>query len=116
MKKYSLVFIIGSLITLASCGSSNKVDQTSQVQNSTQTETRSSTRERPQQGNRQGPPSVDEIFKMDTNNDGLLAKSELKGRLLEDFTKIDTNKDGFISKEELESRPKPQRGQGRQRN
>lgn len=61
------------------------------------------------QGRQQGPPSVDEIFKMDTNGDGKLSKSEIKGPLLNDFAKVDTNNDGFISKSELENAPKPQR-------
>ena len=64
-----------------------------------------------QNSRRQGPPSVDEIFKMDTNQDGKLERSELNGRLLQDFAKIDTNEDGFITREELENAPKPQRGQ-----
>ena len=68
-------------------------------------------------GNRGGgPPSVEEIMKMDANGDGLLAKSELSGPLKSDFAKIDTNKDGFLSKEEVKNAPKPQRGQGPPRN
>ena len=70
----------------------------------------------PRQGERAGPPSTDEIFKMDANNDGKLSKSEVKGPLQRDFSMIDTNKDGFISREELENAPKPQRGQGPPRN
>lgn len=64
----------------------------------------------------QQPPSVDEIIaQMDANKDGKLAKSEVKGRLLEDFAKIDTNEDGFLSKAELEKAPKPQKGGNGQR-
>lgn len=67
-------------------------------------------RERPDQ------PSVDDIFKMDANNDGKLAKSELEGPLLNDFEKIDSDGDGFITKTELENAPKPKRRQGPPRN
>lgn len=66
---------------------------------------------RPPQGERGGPPSIDEIFKMDANKDGKLSKDEIKGPLQRDFAKIDTNEDGFISREELENAPKPPRGQ-----
>lgn len=62
---------------------------------------------RPQKGER---PSLDEIFKMDTNEDGKLDKSEVEGQLLQDFAKIDTDKDGFLSRKEINSTPKPQKG------
>ncbi len=62
--------------------------------------------------NKKGPPSIDEIFKMDSNADGKLSKSEIKGPLLRQFDTIDSNKDGFITKEELQNAPKPNRGQG----
>ncbi len=52
------------------------------------------------------------IFEMDTNNDGLLSKSEVKGPIVNDFDQIDTNGDGYISKEEFEKAPKPQRNGG----
>lgn len=62
----------------------------------------------------QGPPSVEEVFKMDSNSDGVLSKTEVKGPLLNDFDKIDTDGDGFLSKTEVENAPKPERGgQGR---
>lgn len=65
-----------------------------------------STNNRPQQG---GKP---DIFEMDTNNDGKLSKSEVKGPIANDFDSIDTNGDGYISKEEFEAAPKPERGGG----
>lgn len=58
---------------------------------------------------RNARPSVDDVFEMDTNNDGKLSKSEVKGPLEKDFDKIDSNGDGFITKEELNNAPKPQR-------
>ncbi|WP_108804168.1 hypothetical protein [Aquimarina sp. Aq107] len=55
-------------------------------------------------------PSVEEIFKMmDENEDGKLAKEEVKGPLERDFAKIDLDEDGFITKEELKKAPKPER-------
>ncbi len=68
------------------------------------------------QRERGGPPSIDEIFAMDANNDGKLAKSEIEGPLLRDFSTIDTNEDGFITRSELENAPKPQRRQGPPKN
>ena len=65
--------------------------------------------QRGQRGDRTEPPSVEQVFKMDVNNDGKLSKSEVKGRLLERFTDIDTDKDGFISKTEFSNAPKPKR-------
>jgi Ca2+-binding EF-hand superfamily protein len=59
---------------------------------------------------KQKPPTFSELLKeLDKNEDGKLAKAEVKGPLKENFTKIDTNEDGFISKEELEKAPKPER-------
>lgn len=71
---------------------------------------------RADRGDRQGPPSVDEIFKMDANNDGKLSETEVTGRLKENFDKIDSDKDGFITKEEFENAPRPERGQRKRRN
>ena len=62
-----------------------------------------------QQGSNRGG---EDIFKMDTNKDGLLSKSEVKGPIANDFDKIDLNNDGFISKDELAKAPKPGRGSG----
>ena len=54
------------------------------------------------------PPTYAKLLKeMDANEDGKLAKAELKGPLKDDFKKIDTNEDGFISEKELEKAPKP---------
>ena len=93
--------ILASIITLTVIGCS------AQNTNSDREDDR-----RPPRGERGGPPSVEEIFKMDANKDGKLAKSEIKGPLRRDFEKVDTNKDGFITKTELKNAPKPERGQG----
>lgn len=67
-----------------------------------------------QSQNRQGgktPPTFAALIKeMDANEDGKLAKDELKGPLKENFTTIDTDEDGFITKEEFDKAPKPKRG------
>lgn len=49
------------------------------------------------------------LEKMDTNKDGKIAESEVKGPLKEKFSEVDTNKDGFISEEEFKNAPKPKR-------
>tara|TARA_R110002050_G_scaffold143941_1_gene269354 strand:+ start:99 stop:377 length:279 start_codon:yes stop_codon:yes gene_type:complete len=55
------------------------------------------------------PPTYSELLeKMDANDDGKLAKDEVKGPLKDSFSKIDTDEDGFISKEEFEKAPKPE--------
>ncbi len=58
-------------------------------------------------------PRINQLFsQMDSNNDGLLSKSEVKGPIQNDFAKIDSDNDGFISKEELAKAPKPQGNRG----
>jgi len=49
-------------------------------------------------------PDPDELLRMmDTNNDGKLDRSEVRGPLQNDFDRLDQNKDGFLSSEELTS-------------
>ena len=65
------------------------------------------------QRQRGGQPSVEKLLtEMDSNKDGKLSESEVKGPLKTDFSKIDTDDDGYLSEEELENAPKPER-QGR---
>ncbi len=61
------------------------------------------------------PPTFAELLKqMDKDEDGKLAKSEIKGPLKDDFTKIDTDEDGFITEKEFKKAPKPDKqGQSR---
>ncbi|AUC75516.1 MBL fold metallo-hydrolase [Olleya sp. Bg11-27] len=50
-------------------------------------------------------PSFDKMLeKMDTNADGKLSKSEVKGKLKDNFNNRDKNKDGYITKDELDRR------------
>lgn len=68
--------------------------------------------EKPQsERGKKGRPSLDDIFKMDLDNDGLISKEEVKGPLQRDFDKIDSDGNGFLNREEVENAPKPQRGQ-----
>jgi hypothetical protein len=54
-------------------------------------------------------PSTTELLEqMDSNGDGKLSESEVKGPLKDFFSKIDSDKDGFLTEEELENAPKPQ--------
>lgn len=78
-----IIIMAFSLAVLMSCG--NKQSQKEKSQHSTS----------------------ELISQMDSDNDGKLSKTEVKGPLQNDFSKIDTNDDGFISKEELEKAPKP---------
>ena len=100
MKNIQISFAIILFTLLVSCKSQKQTTNTQPA-------------ERPQthQGNRQGPPSIEELFKMDADGDGKLSKSEIKGPLLDQFSKIDTNGDNLLSKKEVENAPKPQRGQ-----
>ena len=64
-----------------------------------------------QSGNdRKEPPTYAQLLeKMDKNEDGKLAKAELKGPLKKKFAEIDTDEDGFITEEEFKKAPKPER-------
>jgi Ca2+-binding EF-hand superfamily protein len=54
-------------------------------------------------------PNTTELLKeMDSNEDGKLSESEVKGPLKDFFSKIDSDNDGFLTVEELENAPKPQ--------
>lgn len=56
------------------------------------------------------PPTFSELLKeMDKNEDGKLAKSEIKGPLKKGFDEVDTDKNGFISESEFKKAPKRQR-------
>jgi len=95
---------------------SNKVQTTDASQNA---EVRNNDRgDRPARGERKARPSVEEVFKMDVNNDGKLSKIEVEqeANLLRGFDSIDTNSDGFITVEEFQNAPKPERGRRPQRN
>lgn len=99
-----VLLIVGSIVA---CKSQKETIDGQQTEQTQQAERR---------GSRQGPPSMEKVFQMDSNNDGKLSKTEVKGRLQKDFDKIDTDKDGFITKEEFEKAPKPSKGQRPPRN
>ncbi|MDA8693246.1 EF-hand domain-containing protein [Saprospiraceae bacterium] len=100
----NLIILMLSIAFMFSCKSKNAA--------TTETEYKANDRaDRSQRGGRKGPMNIDEVFKMDVDGDGFLSKSEVKGRLSDNFDKIDTNGDAKISREELENAPKPERGQ-----
>lgn len=67
--------------------------------------------QRPQSGAGGQPPPADEIMAhMDSDQDGKLSQSEIKGPLQRMFTEIDANGDGYLSLEELNNAPKPRGG------
>jgi len=108
--------VLAGLIALIGMGCGSKKEMTDSNAAETQTQNRSDRNNN--RGDRKAPPSVDEIFKMDVDSDGFLSKSEVKGRLLEDFEKFDTDGNGLISRAEFENAPRPERKRrgGGQRN
>ena len=107
MKNILLILFTLTMMIGVSCGSTkNTVPQET---------TPPPEKEMGAQGERRGgPPSVDQLFhQLDTNEDGQLSKSEVKGPLLEQFDAVDTNGDGLLSRKEVENAPKPpRRGEG----
>lgn len=101
MKRVFKIYFLGIVaFSIASCAS---------LKSDTNTE-----EQRPS-GQQGAPPSFSRLLtEMDTNKDGKLEKSEVKGRLANDFSKIDSDGDGYITQTEFEQAPKPQRG-GEQR-
>ncbi|CAZ97467.1 YHYH protein [Zobellia galactanivorans] len=61
-----------------------------------------------QEPNKQKPSSTQIISELDSNEDGKLSKSEVKGPIADDFTNIDSNNDGFLTLEELNKAEKNQ--------
>ena len=61
-----------------------------------------------QEPNGERPSSSQIISELDSNNDGKLSKSEVKGPIAEDFTTIDSNNDGYLTLEELNKTEKNQ--------
>ncbi|MEQ9307453.1 MAG: EF-hand domain-containing protein [Marinoscillum sp.] len=100
-KTLKTIALVAIASTMMSCASQN-TQTTSQNQGNTR-----------QQGGRQQPPSFAQLLsEMDTNKDGKLSKSEVKGPIANEFSTIDTNEDGYLSEQELENAPAPQRGRG----
>ncbi|WP_083491741.1 CREC-EF hand family protein [Pseudomonas taeanensis] len=53
-------------------------------------------------------PSPERLLKeLDSDNDGVLSREEVKGPLADHFGKVDANKDGFLSLSELQNMPRP---------
>lgn len=108
LMKLTAAFLV--IILTMSCKSQK---ETVTTENRTQLEPR---QRKSAERNRQGTKArmtVDEVFKMDANGDGKLAKTEVKGRMAKDFERFDTDKDGLISREEFENAPRPKKGQRR---
>jgi len=99
----SLLFIaIVATLTFGCKSQQNQIDDS--------VEQKSAERGDRNRGDRKGPPSIGEVFKMDANNDAKLSKAEVEGPLARRFDVIDINSDGFITREEFENAPKPKRG------
>ena len=82
------------------------------IQQSNQQTKQSKKTERKQQkpsanSNQKTPPSFENMLKkMDDNKDGKISKSEVKGKLKENFDRRDVNKDGYITENEMRRRKK----------
>ncbi len=96
------IFLLSLILgLLTSCGSSKEQTYSDDV-----VETRGERGQRPD-----GKRDMAKMFaEMDVNDDGRLAKLEVKGRLTENFEEIDKDGDGYITMEEIENAPKPPRG------
>ncbi len=95
------ILVIG-LILFSACGSKEKKEQEKQNQDHTEQG------EQKQRNEKEGRPSIADLFaEMDSNEDGKLSKTEVKGPLQSDFSKIDSNNDGFIEEDELKNAPQP---------
>ena len=97
-------------ISLLFFSTSCKTQQIEQEANTVESAANDRNGQRGQRGQRGTPPTVDELFaQMDADGDNLLSESEVKGRMLENFSTIDTDNNGLLSKEEVEKAPKPER-------
>lgn len=66
------------------------------------------------QEERKGRPTMTQLFKrMDSNNDGKISKTEIRGSLASQFSKMDSNNDGFLVESEFKDMPRPNRNQRR---
>ena len=107
--KYRSILKIGmvtiGLALCTACGEKHKKDQVDQNKMDQRHDDK-----RPCKDGEEPPqrPSTKEMFaEMDSDKDGRLSESEVKGPLQHDFSKIDTNNDGYIEEEELTNVPKP---------
>ncbi|MFY0714455.1 DUF1566 domain-containing protein [Seonamhaeicola sp. NFXS20] len=82
---------------------SDNINNNQIQQNNYQTKSsKLSLQENKERVNKNTPPSFEKMLqKMDTNNDGKISKSEVRGKLKQNFDKRDINKDGYITENEL---------------
>lgn len=96
------------LFLLAACSNKTKSTAASPAPQ----EQRSANDRPPRQGQGQRgerPDFAELLTKMDSNQDGKLSKTEVKGRLQQNFAQIDSNQDGYLSAEEFAQAPPPPR-------
>ena len=64
-----------------------------------------------ERGPKGGPPSPEKLMEMmDSDKDQKISKSEVQGRLAQDFDRLDSNKDGFLTSKELATLKRKGRG------
>ena len=103
----TLVIVI-LLVMFLACGSKQKKEQDGKEQ---APQKNGQQDQRPEQGR----PSVSDIFaELDSNQDGKLSESEVKGPLANDFSAIDSNSDGYLEKEELKNAPRREGNQSQE--
>ncbi|MEM6737932.1 MAG: EF-hand domain-containing protein [Bacteroidota bacterium] len=106
MKKIAKTTVLVScILIMVGCASQN--NQTSDNGRPTTQRGQGGPRE---PGGEGGPPNFSQLLsRMDSNGDGKLSESEVKGPLANDFARVDSNKDGFLTESEVENAPRPQR-------
>ncbi len=104
------MILVGMVVILfAAC--SKKTTSTTNTDAAATTEQKRNRTDRKGEGK---PQFAELLTKMDTNGDGKISKTEVQGRLKNDFAKVDKDSDGFIT--EAEFKQMPARGPKRQRN
>jgi len=109
MKSLTL-FIAALSISFVGCKSTKTTVQEEEVISESRSD-----RDKSRQGGRERLSPDQMLAQFDTNKDGRLSKSEVKGPLTDNFDTIDTNNDGYLTLEEIKNAPKPERRQRGQR-
>lgn len=108
MQKLILTLLFVAVIGLLLPACSKKTSTPSPENREQQRPKRDGSQQKGQRG--QKPQFTDLLTRMDANKDGKLSKTEITGRLKENFSRVDGNGDGFITAEEFKTAGPPPRG------